>query len=446
MTVAAAQTSVLLSLLFLLVYGGCNWITAQRSDVGTWYFAWERHIPFVPLMIVPYMSIDLFFIAAPFLCRDAQERRTFARRMSFAIVVAGACFLLLPLRFAFERPAVTGWLGALFNAFRSLDQPYNLFPSLHIILCTLLADIYARHTRGVVHAVLQVWFSLIALSTVLTYQHHVVDVLGGFVLAAGCFYLLRDVPTPRLSVVKNLRVGAYYGLGTVFTLGLALATWPWGSLLLWPACALSVLTTAYYGVGPGIFRKSAGRLPLSTRLLLGPVLLGQYMSLLYYRRQCHPWDEAGPGVFIGRRLNHAEAADAVRQGVTAVLDLTAEFSEALPFLATTYHNLPILDLTAPTLGHLREATQFITAQAARGTVYVHCKIGYSRSAAAIGAYLLASGQATTVAEAIGRLRQVRPALIVRPEVWKTLQAFAQNRVVSLNSRDGVREPFVQHFR
>jgi protein-tyrosine phosphatase/membrane-associated phospholipid phosphatase len=427
MTVAAAHTSVRLSLLFLLVYGGCNWITAQRSDVGTWYFAWERHIPFVPLLIVPYLSIDLFFIAAPFLCRNAQERRTFARRTSFAIVVAGACFLLLPLRCAFERPAVTGWLGAIFTAFRRLDQPYNLFPSLHITLCTLLADIYARHTRGVVHAVLQVWFSLIGLSTVLTYQHHVVDVLGGGVLAAGCFYLFGDVPTPRLSVGKNLRVGTYYGLGTVLTLGLARATWPWGSLLLWPACALSVLAMAYYGVGPGIFRKRAGRLPLRTRLLLGPVLLGQYVSLLYYRRQCHPWDEAGPGVFIGRRLNHVEAADAVRHGVTAVLDLTAELSEALPFLATTYHNLPILDLTAPTLGQLREATQFIAAQAARGTVYVHCKMGYSRSAAAIGAYLLASGQATTVAEAIGRLRQVRPALIVRPEVWPTLQAFAQHR-------------------
>ena len=62
----ATAVSAGLSLLFLVVYGGCNWITAQRSDVGLLNFEWERHIPFVPLLIVPYLSIDLFFVAAPF--------------------------------------------------------------------------------------------------------------------------------------------------------------------------------------------------------------------------------------------------------------------------------------------------------------------------------------------------------------------------------------------
>jgi len=423
-TAAAARTSLLLSLLFLVVYGSCNWITTQRTDVGTWYFAWERHIPFVPLMIIPYMSIDLFFVAAPFLCRDAQELRTFTRRVSLAIVVAGICFLILPLRFAFERPMTTGWLGTLFNAFRSLDQPYNLFPSLHIALRTLLADLYARHSRGLGYILLQVWFSLIGLSTVFTYQHHIVDVLGGFVLAVGCRYCLPATPM-RFPVVRNPRVGAYYGLGTVLMLGLTVVTWPWGGLLLWPAGALSIVTAAYHGVGPGIFRKSAGQLPLSTWLLLGPVLMGQHLSLWYYRQQCRPWDEVVPGVLIGRTLSNAEASEAIRRGVTAVLDLTAEFSEALPFLCTTYRHLPILDLTAPTMEQLHDAVRFITAQAANGTVYVHCKIGYSRSAAAVGAYLLASGQATTVANVVERLRQARPSIIVRPEVWEALHTFAR---------------------
>jgi hypothetical protein len=90
---AAAKTSLLLSLLFLVVYGGTNWITSQRSDVGTWHYGWEFVIPFVPLMIVPYMSIDLFFVAAPFLCRSRDELKTLARRIVFAILAAGACFL-----------------------------------------------------------------------------------------------------------------------------------------------------------------------------------------------------------------------------------------------------------------------------------------------------------------------------------------------------------------
>ena len=63
-----------LSLFFLLVYGTCLWVTARRGDVGVFYFAWERAIPFVPFMILPYMSIDLFFVAAPFLFRDSFEQ------------------------------------------------------------------------------------------------------------------------------------------------------------------------------------------------------------------------------------------------------------------------------------------------------------------------------------------------------------------------------------
>jgi len=51
-----------LSGLFLIVYGGCNWITARRANVGTFYFEWEHKIPFLPLFILPYMSIDLFFV------------------------------------------------------------------------------------------------------------------------------------------------------------------------------------------------------------------------------------------------------------------------------------------------------------------------------------------------------------------------------------------------
>jgi hypothetical protein len=74
-----------LSALFLIVYGSCNWITAQRANVGTFYFEWERKIPFVPFFILPYMSIDLFFVVAPFLCRTSRELDILAKRIAAAI-------------------------------------------------------------------------------------------------------------------------------------------------------------------------------------------------------------------------------------------------------------------------------------------------------------------------------------------------------------------------
>ena len=68
-------------------------------------YPWERYIPFVPLMILPYMSIDLFFVAAPFLCQRRDELRTLSRRIIFAILVAGAFFLVMPLKMGIARPS-----------------------------------------------------------------------------------------------------------------------------------------------------------------------------------------------------------------------------------------------------------------------------------------------------------------------------------------------------
>jgi hypothetical protein len=269
------------------------------------------------------------------------------------------------------------------------------------------------------------WFGLIGISTVLTWQHHLVDVAGGFVVAAFAFYLFRE-DTVRLPVVANVRIGCSYAIGAVSVLILAPAIWPWGAFLLWPAAALGTVGAAYFGLGPGVFRKTHGGLPLSTRFVLAPVLIGQYLSLAYYRRRCRAWDQVAKGVFIGRTLTKAEADDAVSQGVTAVLDLTAEFTEAAAFREISYRNLPILDLTAPTLEQLREAVAFIKEEAANGMVYVHCKIGYSRSAAVVGAYLMASHETATLAEVLARLHEARPSIIIRPEAMETLRIFARS--------------------
>ena len=423
---AAARASAGLSVLFLVIYGACNWITSQRADVGTWYFEWERSIPFVPLLILPYMSIDLFFVGGPFLCQSRRELRTLAGRIVVAIVVSGICFLLLPLRFAFERPVASGWLGVIFDRFRTLDAPHNLVPSLHITLLVILVSLYARHTRGLLRGPLLGWFTLVGLSTVFTYQHHVIDVAGGLALAVVCFWAVPE-SAPVAAVVTNPRVGGRYLAGALVAGLLAVAGWPVTAVLLWPGAALAIVGLAYFGAGPGIFRKAHGRLPLATRLLLGPCLIGQHLSLLYYRRQCRAWDEVMPGVLIGRRLSNREAAAVIQAGVTAVLDLTAEFSEAALFLKLPYANVAILDLTAPTLEQLRTATAFIAEHARTGTVYVHCKIGYSRSAAAVGAHLLAAGQARTAGDAEAWLRRARPSIVIRPEAMEALRRFAMAR-------------------
>lgn len=420
----AAVASAGLSLLFVVVYTWCNWFTSQRTDVGTLYFQWERFIPFVPLMIIPYLSIDFFFVAAPFLCTSRRELIAFSKRIVAAILIAGLCFLLYPLTLAVARPAASGWLGSVFDWFRAMDKPYNLLPSLHIALRCILVGVYVRHTRGFLRAASHVWFSLIGLSTLLTYQHHIIDVVGGFALGGYCIYFFAEDST-KLPVVRNPRIGHYYTIGALLCVALSYVWWPWGIWMLWPAFSWAIVASGYYGAGPGIYRKAKGQLPLATWWALAFPLIGQRLSLFYYSMQCRPWDAVRPNVWIGRRLSNREAAEAAKAGVTAVLDLSAEFTEAAPFRALRYRNIPILDLTAPTREQLQEMSAFIDEEAKKGIVYVHCKIGYSRSAAAVSAYLLEQRAVASVDEAFELLRKVRPSIVIRPEVVLAVTEFAR---------------------
>lgn len=242
----------------------------------------------------------------------------------------------------------------------------------------------------------------------------------------------------------NRRIGSYYAIGMIVILLLVPMLWPWGVLLCWPAIALAVTASAYFGVGPVIFRKTDGRLSWSARFVLAPCLAGQYLSLLYYRRQCRTWDQVTPRLWIGGKLRDTDANEALRSGVTAVLDLSAEFSEAKPFRDLDYRNIPVLDLTAPTQAQLSEMASFIADQCRNGIVYVHCKIGYSRSASAVVAYLLTTSMADTADEAFAVVRRVRPSTVIRPEVKAALLEFeyqvrrpAADRESFLLASDGV---------
>jgi protein phosphatase len=59
-------------------------------------------------------------------------------------------------------------------------------------------------------------------------------------------------------------------------------------------------------------------------------------------------------------------------------------------------------------------------------VYIHCKAGYSRTAAVAGAWLLSTGRARTAEEVVLMLKEVRPGMVVRPEVRAALQAQADS--------------------
>lgn len=201
---SALAWAIALSTYFFGIYFACNWIVSKRAGVPSLFFAWELRLPFVPAMIVPYLSEDLFFFFAPFLCQTRVELRQLGLRLTLAVNVAAVFFLLFPLHAGYSRHAVDGLDGLLFALLDALDRPYNLVPSLHLAVLVVLWATYRRHLRGLLRPVMQAWFVLIGVSTILTRQHHLIDVGTGLVLGAICLYLvpassLRNTARPPLS-------------------------------------------------------------------------------------------------------------------------------------------------------------------------------------------------------------------------------------------------------
>jgi membrane-associated phospholipid phosphatase len=400
---------------FYLTYGGANWLAANRGEVGSFVFGWEAHIPFLAWTIVPYWSINALYGLSFFLCATREELDTLGKRLLTAQIVAVACFVLLPLRFTFERPeGVGGFSGFLFDALASFDKPFNQAPSLHIALLVILWDLYARHAPRRLLWPLHAWFALIGASVLTTYQHHFIDIPTGALLGFVCLWLWPDAGRSPLAGARPCRepkrrvLALRYAAGAAALALAALMFGGWALVLLWPALSLGLVAANYFGLGHDGFQKGPdGRMSLAARALFGPYLIGAFVnSRLWTRRNPAP-AEVADGVWIGRIPSKRDAG---RTGFASVVDLCAELPRA--DCGRRYHALPVLDLTAPGADTLATAAETIERARTFGPVLVCCALGYSRSAAAIATWGLRTGRYASLDAAIASLRSVRPRIIL----------------------------------
>ena len=402
---------------FFLTYGLANWAAAQRADVPALVFEWERALPFWAWTIVPYWSIDVLYGVSLFVCTSRRELDTHGKRLLTAQLVAVAFFVAIPHRFSFERPSADGIFGAMFDALMGFDRPFNQIPSLHIALAVILWALYARHVRGLARILLDVWFMLIGASVLTTYQHHFIDIPTGLALGWLCVWLWpfadNGVQEPAVAWRRTTdparhRVAVFYALGALACVTIATVVGGWALWLGWPALALAVVAACYSGLGAAGFQKSNdGRLSVGTRWLLAPYLAGAWLNSRWWTRG-HPKPVAvRDDVWIGRMPSSRDLRDS---RFTGVVDLAAELASA-----RGSHDLavvPVLDLTTPAPQALADAAAAIERLRARGPVLVCCALGYSRSACAVAAWLLATGRAATVDAALAMLRAARAQVVL----------------------------------
>jgi membrane-associated phospholipid phosphatase len=273
---------------FFLSYGLANWFAAQRVDVRSFAFAWESGIPFWAWTILPYWSIDLLYGLSLFVCTTRSELDTHAKRLFTAQLLAVACFVLMPLRFSFDRPAADGLWGLMFGALAGFDQPFNQLPSLHIALAVILWALYARKLTGIPRLAMAAGFVLICGSVLTTYQHHFIDIPTGFLLGLSCVWAwpFADEGWGRSIGAQwrftrdtaRWRLAALYALGAVLLGVVAFFIGGWALWLLWGSVSLLLVALAYAAIGAGAFQKSAdGRHSPAARGLFAPYLAGAWL-------------------------------------------------------------------------------------------------------------------------------------------------------------------------
>jgi membrane-associated phospholipid phosphatase len=189
--VLSLRWAALLTVLFFSVYGFCNWFTAQRATRYRLWFDWELVIPFVPEMVWIYLSLWICFFLPMFALR-APALNALCRRLAFAVLVSGLIFLLLPAQAGFERPGDLPERFAAFGFIYLFDLPHNLVPSLHISWSALFVGALRDASPAWLRRALAAWFVALCASVLLVHQHHVLDVLGGLLVAWSAKVAVRD--------------------------------------------------------------------------------------------------------------------------------------------------------------------------------------------------------------------------------------------------------------
>jgi len=183
------------------IYLGTNEIAAQRTSFYQLYFEFERDIPMVPWMIHIYNSFHILLFMNFLIIKNSLKIKAIAISLISSSAIASVFFLLFPAELGFSRTENIQGYEFWYNALHWLDHPHNLVPSLHITFSALSAYVISTEMGSVfLKLIFLLWFLLICSSIVLVHQHHLIDIISGFVLAVLVKFAVYD----KLILTENI--------------------------------------------------------------------------------------------------------------------------------------------------------------------------------------------------------------------------------------------------
>ncbi|RSD25443.1 phosphatase PAP2 family protein [Mesobacillus subterraneus] len=154
-------------------------------------------IPFLPVFILPYI-FWYAFILGYLLYFWYKDTRVYVKTLAMIVIGELICFLVY---FFFQttvpRPQLTGdgIMIDLVAMIYSHDQPYNAFPSIHVLttFAIILGNINIRKKHIFHRLFVPVMGSMIIVSTLFVKQHYILDMFGSIFLTAFIYGIVFEV-------------------------------------------------------------------------------------------------------------------------------------------------------------------------------------------------------------------------------------------------------------
>lgn len=148
------------------------------------YFTWESKIQFQEWAVPLYFSLDLAVILFPFIFHSFREAFAPVGTLLVQTAIAAIFFVLVPIEPGYINEMATGIWGAYLYDPLGLDNlsQWNHAPSLHVAYVFTIAFAIGKRYGHCLFLLVTIWAIAVSISTMLVHEHHLICVLGGFVL------------------------------------------------------------------------------------------------------------------------------------------------------------------------------------------------------------------------------------------------------------------------
>jgi membrane-associated phospholipid phosphatase len=180
---------------WLVIYFFVNRLQVEpdrRLDLG---LSIDRKTPYVPLFALVYFSTYPFVVLPFIILSDARQFYWMVACFASISIFSSLIHATVPSKIErVEQVTVGGVSGWMLGLFQKTCKPYGNFPSMHVGLSVPVVVANFMVAGPVAGSIALIWAVLIALSTLFTKQHYILDVLagvlGGIIIFALTFWLI----------------------------------------------------------------------------------------------------------------------------------------------------------------------------------------------------------------------------------------------------------------